>query len=226
MYRPLFTKRGGSPWQRPPPPTETSRKEHGTRAGLELETEIPPRRNMGPSSQTGIDTIQPPPPPVDRHTPVNILYCPKLRLQVVTRMHSSRMRTARSNSHLLGGVCLSACWYIPQCGPGDPPPRPDPSTSPLGVGLETRKACWDTTPQRPATHAGIPPPLWTEFLTHTSENIILPQTSFAGGNYPLLHSLVLLPVRVLLCFMHWGPINLILSKKVASSLHSRFYIHI
>ena len=31
----------------------------------------------------------------------------------------------------------------------------------------------------PAMHAGIPP--WTEFLTHTSENITLPQTSFAGG---------------------------------------------
>ena len=24
-------------------------------------------------------------------------------------------------------------------------------------------------------------PLWTEFLTHASENITLPQTSFAGG---------------------------------------------
>ena len=40
-----------------------------------------------------------------------------------TRMHSSKMRTARSSSRLLGvvwGVCLSACW----------------DTSP-GVGLET-----------------------------------------------------------------------------------------
>ena len=26
----------------------------------------------------------------------------------------------------------------------------------------------------------LPPP-WTEFLTHASENITLPQTSFAGG---------------------------------------------
>ena len=73
------------------------------------------------------------------------------------------------------------------------PPRPDPSTSPLGVGLETCKACKDTstpwTPERhagipPAMHAGIPPPPTpsTEFLTHTSENITLPQTSFADGN--------------------------------------------
>ena len=46
----------------------------------------------------------------------------------------------------------------PRCGPGDPP-WPDPSTSPLGVGLETCKACWDSTPRRPAArqHAGIPP---------------------------------------------------------------------
>ena len=32
---------------------------------------------------------------------------------------------------------------------------------------------------------GVPvqvPPLWTEFLTHTSENITLPKTLFAGGN--------------------------------------------
>ena len=28
-----------------------------------------------------------------------------------------------------------------------------------------------------------PPPPWTEFLTHATENITLPQTSFAGGNY-------------------------------------------
>ena len=27
----------------------------------------------------------------------------------------------------------------------------------------------------------VDPPLWTEFLTHTCENITLPQTSFAGG---------------------------------------------
>ena len=31
-------------------------------------------------------------------------------------------------------------------------------------------------------HALRQTPLWTEFLTHASENISLPQTSFAGGN--------------------------------------------
>ena len=33
----------------------------------------------------------------------------------------------------------------PGVGLETPPSRPDPSTSPLGVGLETCKACWDTT---------------------------------------------------------------------------------
>ena len=39
-------------------------------------------------------------------------------------------------------------------------------------------------PSDAAMHAGIPPPPppWTEFLTHATENITLPQTSFAGGN--------------------------------------------
>ena len=50
-------------------------------------------------------------------------------------MHSRRMHTARSSSHLLGDICINACWDTPwvwawrpiRCGPVDP----------LGVGLET-----------------------------------------------------------------------------------------
>ena len=82
-------------------------------------------------------------------------------------------------------------WRPPtRCGPGDPP-QARPLNFPLGCGpgdlqdmlgyhpLDTCKACWDTscnacldtTPHQP----------WTEFLTHVSENITLPQTSFAGG---------------------------------------------
>ena len=60
----------------------------------------------------------------------------------LTRMLSSRMRTVRSSSR-------------PGCGPGDPP-RPDPSTSPLGVGLETPPG---QTPQLlPGCGPGDPPP--------------------------------------------------------------------
>ena len=32
---------------------------------------------------------------------------------IITRMHSSRMRTTCYSSCLLGGVCLSACWDTP-----------------------------------------------------------------------------------------------------------------
>ena len=88
------------------------------------------------------------------------------------------------------------------------PPARSPSSSPLGVGMDQMPlnfplGCgpgnlqgmlgYHPIPWRPAErHAGIPPamhagitppsPLWTEFLTHASENITLPQTSFAGGN--------------------------------------------
>ena len=60
-------------------------------------------------------------------------------------MHSSRMRTTRSSSSLLGGVYLSAileytpwalAWTPPRCGPGDPPGQ-SPQPPPLDVGLET-----------------------------------------------------------------------------------------
>ena len=62
-----------------------------------------------------------------------------------TRLHSSRMRAARSSSRLLGGVWLSACsdtppphgpGHSPGCGPGHPL-WPDPPTSPLGLGLDS-----------------------------------------------------------------------------------------
>ena len=127
-------------------------------------------------------------------------------------MHSSRMRTTRSISCVLGGSasvhagippgCVPGdprrcgpgdplpsvglqtpqMWACrpPRCGPGDPPwvwawrpPRPDHSTSTLGVGLETPQArplsfppgCGPEDPPqlppwvwawRPAMHAGIP----------------------------------------------------------------------
>ena len=51
-------------------------------------------------------------------------------------------------------------------------------------------ACPPTTlhPWQPHTSpATTHTPLWTEFLTHASENITLPQTSFAGGNNTRMH---------------------------------------
>ena len=67
-------------------------------------------------------------------------------------MHSSRMRTARSSSRLLGGVCLITCWDtsppITGCGPGDPPPA-RPLNLPLGCG-----------PKDPPGQTPQPPPPW------------------------------------------------------------------
>ena len=127
------------------------------------------------------------------------------RIPRQTRMHSSRMRTARSSS-LLGGWC--GAWPVPPqlplgCGHGpDPPQLPpwvcswtrSPSTSHLGVGLDQIPSTSPfvmglETPQDQAHPPGARHPprpgtplLYTEFLTHASENITLPQTSFADGN--------------------------------------------
>ena len=84
-------------------------------------------------------------------------------------------------------------------GPGPDPPQLLPwlwawtrslSTSPLGGGLETYKACWDTTPSPhptpqkpaarhaeipPAMHVGIAPPPPMNRSTDACENITLPQ---------------------------------------------------
>ena len=89
-------------------------------------------------------------------------------------MHSSRMPTSRSSSHLFGGG-LPQCMLGYPLGVGMETPQgvgletlqPDPSTSPLGVGLKTCKACWDTTPTWiPARHGGIPPAMHAEIPPH------------------------------------------------------------
>ena len=89
-----------------------------------------------------------------------------------TRMHSSRMRTARSSSH-----------------PGGLHQAPPPEQAPLDQAPPHCKACWDSTPPA-ARHAGIPPvmhagiaPPPVNRMTNGCKNITLPQTSFAGGKY-------------------------------------------
>ena len=109
----------------------------------------------------------------------------------LTRMHSSRMRTARSSSRLLRGVCLRACWDTPpRCGPGDPPWmwawRPILARTlnfPPGCGPRNLqcmlctppppetccKACWDTTPP-------------VNRITDTCKNITCPNFVAGGKN--------------------------------------------
>ena len=96
------------------------------------------------------------------------------------RMHSSRMRTARSSSRLGGWGSLH------QAPPGAGTPRPGTpkdQTPPRSRHPREQAPPWEQAPPgtRHPPGAGTPPP-WTEFLTHACENITLPQTSFAGGN--------------------------------------------
>ena len=77
-------------------------------------------------------------------------------------MHSSGMHTDHSSSHLLGGVCLSACWDTapfvwvwrpPGHGHGDPPgvgPGDPPGQTP-----QAPPWMWAW---KPARHDGIHPP--------------------------------------------------------------------
>ena len=123
-----------------------------------------------------------------------------------TKMHSSRMRTARSLTVSRRILCTpSATTHIPSNHTHPPsnhahPPATTHAPSNHACPLATTHA-----PQQPHTHPPTPTPqqprmppcnhachpskprthpsLWTEFLTHASENITLPQTSFASGNY-------------------------------------------
>ena len=99
----------------------------------------------------------------------------------------------RSSRRGWGRVSLSACWGTPppQMWAWRPPPgvglettpQPDPSTSPLGVGLETCKACLDTTPLETCCKAcwdttcnacwDITPPV--NRITDMYKNITLPK---------------------------------------------------
>ena len=118
------------------------------------------------------------------------LCCPgnNATILLVTRMHSSRMRTARSNSRWgvstppppsrppgagtpragtprCGPGDLSQSRHSPRCGPGDP--LGCGPGDPLGVGVETPPG---QTPQlppwvwasKPTRHARIPPPPWRQ----------------------------------------------------------------
>ena len=77
-------------------------------------------------------------------------------------------------------VVVGGCLHqVPsQTRPPPGPVTPPGADTPLDPG--TRLAPGTPPGQTPLRDQ--PLPLWTEFLTHASENITLPQTSFAGGN--------------------------------------------
>ena len=133
-----------------------------------------------------------------------------LPLQSVTRMHSSRMRTARAftvcRSLLLGG-CTWSWGVVPGGVPGLGVWSQGgvPSWSWRGIpglggvpvwsrgctclvlgGVVPGVLAWSggcTWSREGCTWSGTPPR--TEFLTHASEIITLPETSFAGGKNEL-----------------------------------------
>ena len=95
-----------------------------------------------------------------------------LGIKSLTRMHSSRMHTAHS---------LTVCHGRSICLGDSPPPHTPPATH---TPRHAHPPCMP-----PAMHAPLPctppsmhtpPPLWTEFLTHASENITLPQIRCGG----------------------------------------------
>ena len=111
-------------------------------------------------------------------------------------MHSSRMCTARSLT-VSRGVCharllamhASLATHAPchACPPATHSPAmhaPLPHMPPLPC----TPPCHACSPPCTAPHLPhmppLPrmPPMWTENLTHATQNITLPQTSFAGGN--------------------------------------------
>ena len=87
-----------------------------------------------------------------------------------TRMHSSRMCTAR---------LLTISHSIPCISGGVYPPPPPVGWPWVGVG-QTPNLDADPPFMWPVMRAGKPTPLWTEWHTHV-KNITLPETSLAGG---------------------------------------------
>ena len=110
--------------------------------------------------------LQPCMPPCNHACPPATTHAP---LQPHMPPLQPRMPLATTHAH--NHACPPATMHTPQqpCTPPQQPHMP-PAT------MHTPPPATIHTPWQPCT------PLWTEFLTHASENITLPQTSFAGGN--------------------------------------------
>ena len=103
------------------------------------------------------------------HTPPATMHAPLTTTHPPVTMHdpSVTMRDAPATTH---------APLQPHTPPGNHTCPPSNCTHP-----PWNHALPQATMHAPCNHA-CPPSLWTEFLTHASENINLPQTSFAGGN--------------------------------------------
>ena len=91
---------------------------------------------------------------------------------ITTRMHSRRLRTARSSSHP-GGLHQAPPWEQ------TPPEKQTPwEQTPCKACWDTTcHECWDSTPPCNACWDSTPP---VKRMTNRCKNITLPQTSFVG----------------------------------------------
>ena len=89
-------------------------------------------------------------------------------------MHTARLLTVSPSMHCAGGRGLHNQGWSALQGGGLPC---------RGGGLPCQGGCLLARGVVSQYALRQTPPLWTEFLTHATENITLPQTSFAGGNY-------------------------------------------
>ena len=114
-------------------------------------------------------------------------------------MHTVHLLTVSPSMHCAGGVCLARAVCIAGGSPcqggllakGGLLARESalPWGSPcqggvcLARGISLLGGLGVSLPGEwyPSMHWGRHSPLWTEFLTHATENITLPQTSFVGG---------------------------------------------
>ena len=102
-----------------------------------------------------------------------------------TRLHSSRMHTTHSLTISPSISPISPTAQMGCLGPG---------------GALSRGGAWSREGGIPACTEADPP--WTEFSTHTSENITLSQSSFAGGN-KLSTSIVARDMEMSPCNRNW-----------------------
>ena len=129
-----------------------------------------------------------------------------------TRLHSSRMHTARFLTISPSMHCAGrGAWSLGVSGPTG------------GVCLVSQHAPRQT----PCEQNSCRPPLGTEFLTHTTENITLPQTSFAGGKNTQLSSKELGRWSVIhncMCFAQEKKLNMALQERNCLCKYGKFKI--
>ena len=128
--------------------------------------------------------------------------------EILTRMHSSRMRTAPSSSHRGGGLDLIPLNFPLGCGPGpDPPQFPpwvwawtwSPSISPSSLGCGPGP----DPPQFPPRVWAWRPPLGPDQTPPGAGTPQHPRTSLVAGTPPLPQEQVPPPVDRILGTRFW-----------------------